>query len=353
MDNEMKQNISQEAEEVQTPTPAVKAKKRLSTHQIILIVLAVTVLACVIAVVYRFKNWGQFIGQDEIFQDGLGEYSDTFDMILPLIDAEGNVITPKKGETLNILLFGNAPFADDRDSSDGLANMIAQMTGANVINCSISGSYMASVEPWYNGNEPMDAFIPYWLVQRGIYHDNPYNDHYYEDAKAQMGDAYPAEADAIVDYLASTDLSQIDVFVFCYDGSDYLMGHPMYSDDRDNDIQQFTGCLEASIEELQWNCPNSRIIVLSPPYAFAAEKDENGEYLSSDIKTYGWDVLSTYVIKEYGSCASRQVTFVDNLYGTITQDNAKDYLIDNLHLNVAGRKKIAQRFVYALNYYDN
>lgn len=98
--------------------------------------------------------------------------------------------------------------------------------------------------------------------------------------------------------------------------------------------------------------PHIRIIVMSPPYAFSDQLDENGDYISSDITRYGQDVLSTYVIKEYGSCATRRVSFVDHLYGTITEDNAKDYLIDNLHLNVAGRREIAKRFVYALYYYD-
>lgn len=56
-----------------------------------------------------------------------------------------------------------------------------------------------------------------------------------------------------------------------------------------------------------------------------------------------------------GRCqnASKMVTFVDNLYGTVTEDNAQDYLIDHLHLNVAGRKKVAERFVYALNYFEH
>jgi len=80
--------------------------------------------------------------------------------------------------------------------------------------------------------------------------------------------------------------------------------------------------------------------------------DENGEYISSDQIRYAEDVFSTYVIKQYAACAENQVTFIDNLYGTITEDNAKDYLIDNIHLNVEGRKKIAERFIYALNYYD-
>ena len=126
----------------------------------------------------------------------------------------------------------------------------------------------------------------------------------------------------------------------------------MYSDQNSTDITQFTGNLEASIDVFQKNFPHIRIIVMSPPYAFSNELDENGDYISSDIVRYGWDVLSTYVIKEYTSCASKQVTFIDNLYGTITEDNAKEYLIDNLHLNVKGRKEIAERFLYALNYFN-
>jgi lysophospholipase L1-like esterase len=43
---------------------------------------------------------------------------------------------------------------------------------------------------------------------------------------------------------------------------------------------------------------------------------------------------------------------VDHLYGTIHEDNAEDYLTDNLHLNKAGRELVADRFVEALYYYN-
>ena len=47
------------------------------------------------------------------------------------------------------------------------------------------------------------------------------------------------------------------------------------------------------------------------------------------------------------------VTFVDNLYGTVNALNADSYLLDNINLNVKGREKLAERFVYALEYYDS
>ena len=166
-----------------------------------------------------------------------------------------------------------------------------------------------------------------------------------------LGDSAPPEAMEVYNTLTGIDLSTVDAAVVMYDGSDYLAGHPMYNDEDYTDITQFTGSTEAGIELLQVCYPNIRIIVMSPPYAFAVEDD--GSYVSSDIKRYGWDVLSTYVIKQYTSCSSKSVTYVDNLYGTINEDNATDYLKDNLHLNPAGRKKIAERLVYALNYYGN
>ena len=151
--------------------------------------------------------------------------------------------------------------------------------------------------------------------------------------------------------MTSIDLSTVDVVVAMYDGSDYLDGRPMYNDGNSTDITQFTGNTEAGIELLNYCYPNIRIIIMSPAYAYGL--DESGNYVSSDIQRYGWDVLSTYVIKQYASCTSRMVTFVDNLYGTINEDQAPDYLSDHLHLNPAGRKKVAERFVNALNYFSH
>ena len=147
------------------------------------------------------------------------------------------------------------------------------------------------------------------------------------------------------------DFDKVDIITIMYDATDYLLGHNMYNFDNPTDITQFAGNLEASIELLQTTYPHIRIIVMSPTYAFAV--DENGKYVSSDIQRYGQDVLSVYSIMEWNACASRSVTFVDHLYGTITEDNAKHYLTDNLHLNKAGRKKVTERFLYALRYFDS
>lgn len=326
--------------------PKVSAKRfRINMH---LVLIAVVILFFA-GIIYKFMNFGQYVDLDEIFKDGQGTYEDTYDEMLPLMSEDGVRIDPDYSDGLTIVAFGNAPFADDRDSEDGLANMIAREANATVYNCSISGSYMAAASDVFDADEnPMDAYTLYWLSCMA----SGFNlDAHFIDSARILGDATPPDAEEAHKTLSSIDFDKVDVITIMYDATDYLLGHNMYNFDNPTDITQFAGNLEASIELLQATYPHIRIIVMSPTYAFAV--DENGKYVSSDIKRYGQDVLSVYSIMEWNSCASRSVTFVDHLYGTITEDNAKHYLTDNLHLNKAGRKKVTERFLYALNYFDS
>lgn len=339
-DDEYEENDWEE-EEVKHPSPK-GIRRFLNLH----VLFALVLLVVVGLLGYRITHWGQRVSQSDIFKDGQGSYDDSWDSILPLTDENGKMIV---NDASNIVVFGNAPFADDRGSSDNLANLIAKETGATVYNCSISGSYLAAQHTNFDPTlAPMDAYCLYWLVNlaAGVPLDG-----YYNDAAKALGDKTPPEAEEVVNTLKTLDFNTIDTVAIMYDATDYLLGNAMYNDDNPTDPTQFTGNLEASIEILQRLYPQIRIIVMSPTYAYAI--DEDGNYVSSDIYIYnGRDVLSTYVIKECYSANLHSVSFMDNLYGSITEDNAKEYLTDNLHLNVKGRKLIAKRFEYFLNYYS-
>ena len=327
-------------EEDEAPAPA-GIRRFLNVH----VFFALAMIIVIGLVAYRFTHWGQRVSQSDIFKDGQGSYDDSWDSILPLTDENGQMVIT---DASNIVLFGNAPFADDRDSSDSLANLIAKETGANVYNCSISGSYLAAQELNFDPTvAAMDAYCLYWLVSLAT---GAPIDNYYVQAAEQLGDRTPADAEEVINTLKTLDFNTIDTVAIMYDATDYLLGNPMYNDDNPTDPTQFTGNLEASLDVLQSLYPQIRIIVMSPTYAYAV--DENGDYVSSDMYIYNnRDVLSTYVIKECYSANLHSVSFMDNLYGSITEDNAKEYLTDNLHLNVKGRKLIAKRFEYFLNYY--
>lgn len=322
----------------------MRLKRFLNLHIILLLIVILTVAA----VIFRFLTWGERVNLEDFASEYTDDYKDTLDIILPVVDEDGNIIRDQD-DTTTIVCFGNAPFADDRYSEDNLANMIAARTGAVVYNCSISGSYLSSQQNApYADRSPWDIFSLYWLVQVA---DKIDMSGHWTTLYDVLGDQTPPEAPEVYETLSTLDFDSVDVVAIMYDASDYLAGREMYNDSNNTDVTQFTGNLEASIEQLRNNHPHIRIIVLSPTYAYAT--DMNGNYVSSDIYTYGWDVLSTYVIKQSESCANNGVTFIDNIYGTITEDNASEYLIDNLHLNVKGRKLVADRFIEALHYYDD
>lgn len=318
---------------------------RINMH---IVVLATGIIVFSI-IVYRIFNWGNFISQEDIFSDGPGTYhAETLDNFIPLMDEDGNLIPLDHSDGLTIVTFGNAPFADDRDSENNLAKLIAERTDATVYNCSISGSYLAADSTDFDAEiSPMDVYGFYWLIVTAF----GYNDYYYKVAAESLGENIPPEAAEVIETLKSIDFNTVDAIIIMYDATDYLMGHPMSNDEYDKDISCFTGNLAAGIDILQQTFPHIRIIVMSPSYAFAI--DENGEYISSDVQQNRYGVLSSYSILEGSACFSMGVTFVDNLYGSITEDNASEYLSDNLHLNLSGRRLIADRAAHALFYFGD
>lgn len=330
---------------------AKEKKKGFLSHMNLHVVLLAVTLIFVACIVYKFLTFGKLVDLDEIFKDGPGTYEDNFDSIMPFFDSNDQPVYKNYGQGDTILVFGNAPFADDRNSKDNLANMVQDITGATVYNCSISGSYLAAdLEDLDASQAPWDIFCFYWLIDLATKFHDHIGAEFLEGVEL-LGDSAPSEAMDVYNTLTTIDMNTVDVVIAMYDASDYLAGHPSYSDTNAIDVTQFTGNMEAGIELLHFCYPHIRVIIMSPPYAFALNDD--GSYISSDIKRYGRDILSTYVIKQFASCVSWNVTFVDNLYGTINQDDAPEYLTDHLHLNIEGRKKIAERLIYALNYFGN
>lgn len=313
------------------------------------IVLLVVLILSVVFIIYRLSTWGTVIDLDELFPDGTEtddmQYAEVLDNILPNLEAEGSAAATD--DVTNVLLFGNGPFAEDMDSMDNVGNMIEELSGANIYNCAVPGSYLTATHTTFSADvDPMDAFNFYWLTTLATIN----NTLPCEEAIKKLGDTLPEEALEAYETITSLDFSTIDVIGIMYDASDYLDGRTLYNVANESDIQTFYGNLTAGVELLQNTYPHIRIIVMSPTYAYAV--DENGEYVDSDIYVYDEFTLSFYAQMQDRSTSNAGVSFVDNFYGTVTYYNASDYLIDNIHLNKDGKTKLAERFVYALQYYD-
>ncbi len=345
-DGEDTDNDTNADDDMDTQKPSRRRRFPINIH---IVLLAVVVLTFAY-IFYKYANFGQIVEPDQNPTEPDDYFVESYDNIRALTDEDGNIIAPNLEDGLSIVIFGNGSFAEDRDSEDGLAGLLAETTGATVYNCAISGSCLSSTQlstPNADIN-PWDAFSFYWMALRST--DVETND-YYGQALEVLGADAPPEAAEVQEIFSTLDFDTVDVIVVMYDATDYFYGRPAASSEDIPVVQSFAGNLEAGLEVLQAHHPNTRIIVMSPTYAFSDRLDENGDYISSDIVRYGQDVLSTYVSKAAESCSATQVTFVDNFYVTFNEDNARNYLSDNLHLNSDGRRKVIERLVYALNYY--
>ena len=306
------------------------------------IVIPVLILLAIAGTVFFIAKWAR--GVDSTYdRDSIedGYEIEVLDRVYYMYPENLAGHTPN--ETKKVLCFGNAPFADDRDSDENLCSLIAKETGADVVNLSIPDSYLSMGSPEGNITDPLDYYTFYWLMCFAALEDtelllNDYNK--LARGTSQIGDE-------VIDYLCETDLNTVDTIVLMYDASDYLIGRIKETPENVSNPRTFCGNMYAGIELIEALYPHIQIIIMSPTYAYAI--DENGEYISSDIIKVEGESLSSYAITQLNLCQVAEVTFIDNIYGTIHADNADMYLTDNVQLNLEGRKLVARRFSEIFN----
>lgn len=314
---------------------------KINWHIVLLLVLLVSVLL----IVYRFYTWGTDVESEYDPNNMSADYEiEVHDNILPLLYTGDEIVDDG---VRTIVAFGNSPFADDKVSDNSLAALIQDSTDAVVYDCSVADTYLSASALIYDAHtNPMDAFSFYWLATLACV-DVTGN---FEAAFESMGNDTPADARYAYETLVNLDFNTVDVITIMYDASDYLAGRPLINHENGTDITTFYGNLNAGIQLIQDTYPHIRIIVMSPTYAYAI--DENGEYVSSDLYLYSDYSLSYYVAMMETLSANYGTSYLDHFYGTVNELNADQYLEDHLHLNLEGRQKLAERFIYALEYYD-
>lgn len=328
------------------PSPRKEKPGRLGCffrHSFLHIVFVLALILCIGLIVFRLSNWGtrvpSLFDPDADFDD-----NDLIEVLDNMVKAPANQDTDG---LRTVVVLGNSPFSDQRDSDTSVISLADQLTEAVFYNCSVGGSHLAASNDTFRPEQdPMDAFNLYWLTTLITLQ----NTVIYDSAFAAMGDAVPSDARYAFETLSTLDFQNVDVLAIMYDASDYLEERPLYNAENNTDIQTFAGNLDASLELLRSAFPHLRIIVLSPTYAYYVEED--GSYISSDIHKSNGYSLSTYAGNLERIAYLHSVSYLDNIYGTVNESNADNYLEDHLHLNAAGRQKLAERFVYALEYFD-
>ncbi len=298
-----------------------------------LALLAAIVVLAVVAVI-RFLVWNKGIE----LKVRSGQNTDKY-----IIEVNDNMVylSDSKLEgheddgVTTILCLGNEPFSQDTSES-GLAGQIASLGSCNVINAAFPGSQVTCENAKYSTDslDSMDDIFNLFYVSYAISIGDFSSLETVASAHTEDS-AYQQSVDA----LKNTDFSKVDVIAIMYDGTDYINGMAMQNPDVPDELTTYVGSLSNSFKLLQDKYPYIRIVFMSPYYA---------EYdgVSSRTTDLGSGTIVNYFQWAYDTCGSSSVSFLDNYYGSVNENNYKDYLSDDVHLNAAGCTKVADHFVY-------
>lgn len=315
------------------------APKKTSLQIVLHIVLLAAIILIAVVSVYRLYRWNQGTPLDIDADDFDASQFDieTLDMIIPM---DSSLLEGREDDGVTtILCLGNNPFADDRDST-GLAAQIAAKTDSVVYDCAFPYSSAACKYPIYNPEYTKDHFNFYYVVE--CFRNNEFT----AISSIASDEADPRYAET-VEVMKTVDMDKVDIIVIMYDSTDYLIGTPSDNPDNPYDVTAFTGGLRTTIENIKNTWPYIRIFVMSPTYA--QYMDEDGELHNGTTTDLGNGTLNHYLVKEADAIMDCGVSFIDNYFGTINEDNYEEYMTDHIHYNNAGREILAERIADIIN----
>lgn len=312
-----------------------KEKKfNLNWHMILLAAILVIAATAIIKLIVWNKGTKSDYDPNNLAE---GYDVEALDTIIPLSESklEGHA---DDGMT-TILCLGNNPLTDVTDDNSFTARLAA-LTGASVYNGGFPESTIGARYSAYNEGYAKDNFnLPYVA-------DSICTGDFSRMEAAAALETAPVYTEN-VQTLKELDYSKVDMIVIVYDAADYLSLIPSDNPNDPHELSTYTGGLRNAIEDIQAAYPYIRIVVMS--HTFAQAIDENGNYLNGGSTDLGNGALPHYLLKEVDVSISCGVSIIDNFYGTINEDNYKNYMIDNLHLNDEGRELMAQRLAELVN----
>ena len=234
-----------------------------------------------------------------------------------------------------ILFLGNDILTYYNDEN-GFVQQVEKKLGATVINAGFPSSTVALKNARYTSDYPLDAFCFYNVANSIVSGDFSMQ----HEAAVLTGDTRFVNHSQELDDL---DMSTIDTLVIFYDAQDYINLRIGMNPDNDSDPVTYSGALNAGIKAIQEKYPYIRIVCMSFPMCYAYSSD--GSLVSGDRYDFGNGKLTTYLQFMIDTSGATGVSFVDNYYGTIHEDNSSSWLLDNIHVNADCNAFMADHFI--------
>ncbi len=237
-----------------------------------------------------------------------------------------------------ILFLGNDALTYDMKDS-GFVGQVQQKLGATCINAGFPGSTVANKNSSYSDDYALDAFS-FYNVAKAITEGD------YSQLHSAAEKFDDSTYDRSTEALEGLDFDKVDTLVVFYNAQDYLSYRIGFNPDNKDDAITYSGALHAGIKMIQEKYPYIRIVCMSFPMCYAY--DSTGKLVSGDMTDFNNGRLTTYLQFMMDVSGETGVSFVDNYYGTIDEDNSSEWLLDNVHVNAACNEYMAQHFVNAI-----
>lgn len=135
-----------------------------------------------------------------------------------------------------------------------------------------------------------------------------------------------ADAESYLNLLSSLDMDKIDSVIIMYDLRDYYNCISVIDPGNPDSLFGYYGCLKTAICMLQDTYPHLKIFVSSPTPGYMVDSD--GTVLPSTQTDFGKGNSSYYADVAYTVALEQFVSYIDNYYYEISQDNVTSYLKD-------------------------
>lgn len=237
---------------------------------------------------------------------------------IPKLVATAENIKPLKD--LKILAFGDSVWGNDR--TDGIADFLAEYSGATVYNGAIGGTRITGDRDAYSAPayKPFDGVN---LVQALI--DNDWTD---QDASVSDVTAYVASQ--TLPMLKALDMSTIDVVILNYGNNDFT---------APKTIAQTQQAFETVVSALQTAYPSIRIMIQTPQWRMFTNSTVDGDTYENS----NGDTLREFCDGIIEKAKVLHVSYLDMMTEAPINIRTKAYYLDNdyVHPNTAGNELLA------------
>ncbi len=297
--------------------------------------LLAVIVGVVIFSVFKLVRWNMGTAETEGVVEGDFEVEVLDQIFLLPVDKK----EMKKDDGKETILFLGNDILTYYSDDNGIVEKIAKKTGADCIKAGFPKSTVALKYAEGVKGFDLDAFSFVNVADSITSGDFSWMEENY----GKFPDYTYEKSTGVLEEL---DMDTVDTLVIFYDGQDYISRRIGMNPDNEDDPITYSGALNAGIKKIQEKYPFIRIVCMSFPLCYAYDSD--GNLVSGDRFDFGNGRLTTYLQFMIDVSGSTGVSFVDNYYGTIHEDNSDGWLLDNIHVNAACNEHIAEHFVNAI-----